>query len=95
MTTTTQTKPTHPYRVWWIPQVPGKPFTIEVPDLATAVAVTATLEQYDLFQYENRIKPDYANAGGVQKWFDGPAEDQGWYDMDDDELPEPGVKALR
>jgi hypothetical protein len=78
-TTTTQ------YRVWWIPQIPGKPFLVDVPDLKTGVLLTDVLADYDLFQYNNRIKPDYANAGGVQEF---EAESGEWVDMDEDEIAE-------
>lgn len=66
---TTQTNA--PYRVWHIPQVPMKAFYYEVPDLATAVVLSNALDDYDLFEFENRVKGDYANAGGIQVWEDG------------------------
>lgn len=53
------------FRVWWIPQMLGKPFHFPVPDLDTGILLCDALARYDLFQFENRIKPDYANAGGV------------------------------
>lgn len=53
-------------RVWWIPQVPGKPFHVPVKNVDEAELVLATLARYDLFQLENRIKPDFANAGGLE-----------------------------
>lgn len=70
-----------PHRVWWVPQVPMKAFYVYVPDLATGRLVEDTLAQYDLFQYENRIKPDYANAGGVQAWNE---DEQAWEDVDEE-----------
>lgn len=69
-------------RVWWIPQIPGKAFEVEVPDAGTGRLVTDILADYDLFQYENRIKPDYANAGGIQRW---DAETGEWEDLDEDD----------
>lgn len=54
------------FRVWHIPQVPGKPFHVEVRDYAEAIRVKATLADYDTFQFENKIKPDYCNASGIQ-----------------------------
>lgn len=73
------------YRVWWIPQIPGRPFYFPVADRETGLQITYAFAQYDLFQYENHIKPDYANAGGVQVWDD---EENDWIDdsfIDDDE----------
>lgn len=53
-------------RVWHIPQIPGKPFHVSVGTPAEAKKVLAILADYDLFQYQNRIKPDYFNAGGLE-----------------------------
>lgn len=57
-----------PFRVWWVPQIPCDSFTVDVPTYEVARLLTDTLARYDLFQYENRIKPDYANVGGIQRW---------------------------
>lgn len=53
-------------RVWWIPQVPGKPFHVPVASPVEAKKLLDVLAQYDIFQFENRIKPDYCNAGGLE-----------------------------
>lgn len=53
-------------RVWWIPQIPMKPFHVAVDNLIEAKLVINTLAHYDLFQLANRIKPDYANGGGLE-----------------------------
>jgi len=53
---------------WWVPQVPTKSFTVPVDSIEMGVWIMDILAQYDLFQYENRIKPDYSNAGGIQQW---------------------------
>ena len=66
-------------RVWWIPQVPGKPFRFDVDSLSEGVMLTRALAAYDIFQYENRIKPDYCNAGGIEM-LDTDGEWCGWYD---------------
>lgn len=58
-------------RVWWIPQVPMKAFRVDVKTIEEAKLLLRTLAQYDLFQYENNIKPDYANAGGLETFEDG------------------------
>ena len=65
-------------RVWWIPQVPMKPFYVEVVDLQQAVFLLETLAAYDTFQFENTVKPDYCNAGGVEVFNDG--EWESWCD---------------
>ena len=67
-------------RVWWIPQVPMKPFRIDVPDITTAKYIISTLAQYDAFQFENNIKPNYSNVGGLEE-FDGDE----WCEWEDDD----------
>ena len=57
-------------KVWWIPQVPMKPFEVPVKNTEEAILLLDTLAYYDAFQYEHNIKPDYCNAGGLQE-FDG------------------------
>lgn len=64
-------------KVWWIPQLPMKAFEVEVPTLTEAVRLLDTLAKYDAFQFENNIKPDYSNAGGVVMLEDGEWID--WY----------------
>jgi hypothetical protein len=68
------------YRVWWVPQVPMKAFHYEVPDVASGRLLCDALAKYDLFQFENRVKPDYSNAGGLQEL----DEDGEWVDFDAD-----------
>lgn len=75
-------------RVWWIPQVPGKSFTVDVADISEAKLLLKVLADYDIFQYRNRIKPDYCNAGGLQTW-DG-EEWVDWHDKDGNDIGETG-----
>lgn len=58
-------------RVWWIPQVPMKAFYVKVGSAKEGKFLMEALAQYDLFQFENKIKPDYSNAGGVQIFENG------------------------
>lgn len=58
-------------KVWWIPQVPGKPFEVEVSSVEEAAKLLTVLADYDAFQFENNIKPDYSNAGGLNELIDG------------------------
>ena len=71
-------------RVWHIPQVPGKPFHVDVASLEEALKVLDTLAFYDLFQWKNNIKPDYANAQGLEVFEDG--EWIEWQDEDGNEI---------
>lgn len=69
-------------RVCHYPQIPCEPFIVEVKDLEQAKFIYDTLANYDLFQYENNIKPDYANATVVEQWDD---EGQEWLEWMDEE----------
>jgi hypothetical protein len=75
-------------RVWWIPQVPMKSFYVEVNSLEQAILIDNTLAQYDLFQFNNKIKPDYCNAGGVELYVGDREEFDGdeWTEYFNDEL---------
>jgi len=72
-------------RVWWMPQVGADipPFYVPVPNMETAAIVADVLANYDLFQFENKIKPDYANMGGVERFEDGE-----WCDVEEEEIEE-------
>lgn len=75
-------------RIWWIPQVPMKPFYANVDSVEEAAKLLRVLAEYDKFQFENKVKPDYSNAGGLQV-FDPDDDTDGqsgswvdWYDED-------------
>lgn len=67
-------------KVWWIPQIPGKPFDVPVASVDEARKILDVLAKYDAFQFENRIKPDYCNAGGLVVF----EEDGEWCDWTDE-----------
>ena len=73
-------------RVWWIPQVPGKPFTAEVSSLEEGRLLLDVLAAYDLFQLAHRIKPDFSNVGGLQAFSEETGDWEDWYDEDGDEI---------
>lgn len=69
-------------RVWHIPQIPGdEPFFVPVDSIAEGEKIISVLADYDLFQYENRIKPDYANASGLERYEDDDIEGPGWFEI--------------
>ena len=74
-------------QVWWIPQVPGKAFTVEVNSIVEGVKIMDVLADYDDFQFKNKIKPDYCNVGGLQEWDDDCDGEgtPGWIDWYDEE----------
>lgn len=67
------------FRAWYIPQIPGKPFLVYADTYAKAQFAEEVMGKLSLFEFENRIKPDYADAGGVEKWDDTDGE---WYEVD-------------
>jgi hypothetical protein len=71
-------------RVWWIPQIPMKMFHVPVDSLKEAKKILATLADYDQFQLDNNIKPDYCNAGGLHVFEDGDWCD--WESADGDDI---------
>jgi hypothetical protein len=67
-------------RVWWIPQVPMKAFYVPVNSLEEARLILDSFAAYDLFQFENRVRPDYANVGGLEMFDEEVGEWTSWYD---------------
>ena len=77
---------TNKLRVWWIPQIPGKPFHVEVSSQEEAIKMLNTLAAYDLFQFNNNIKPDYCNVGGLEEFVEENGEDKPcWMEWCDEE----------
>lgn len=69
-------------RIAHIPQLGGHAFHVNVDHLQEAKKIMDVLAAYDHFQYENRIKPDYANATFLEE-FD--LNDGEWVSWMDDE----------
>ena len=77
-------------KVWWIPQVPMRAFKVPVKNEREADLIISTLARYDIFQYENNVKPDFSNAGGLLiyecgEWTDWYKDDKSGYWDDFDE----------
>lgn len=65
-------------RVWWIPQVGiEKAFYIPVESPEKGKKVIDLLSAYDCFEYNQRVKPDYCNTGGLQMFDE---EENDWID---------------
>lgn len=73
-----------------MPQVPLATFEVDVSSLNEGRMICDVLAKYDLFQFENNVKPDYCNAGGVMfshehydggEWNDVPEDDEEWADI--------------
>mgnify|MGYP002655180961 CR=1 FL=1 len=70
-------------RVNWIPKIPGDAFIVDVATYSEALGVMSLLANYDKFQLDHKIKPDYCNMGWVEIYEDGE-----WVSLDDDEVEE-------
>jgi hypothetical protein len=68
-------------QVWWIPQLPMKPFEYPVPTIEAGAMLLDVLAKYDQFQFDNNIKPDYSNVGGLA-WKHPAGTDDEWWDID-------------
>lgn len=76
-------------RVWWVPQVPMQAFYAHVDSVKEAAKLMIILAEYDSFQFENNVKPDYCNAGGLQVYEADAGEGApGWCDWCDEETGE-------
>lgn len=73
-------------RVMHTPQVPGPHFKIDVTSIEEAVRLANILADYDLFQFENKIKPDYANMTSVQRYEEDGEGGFDWFEIDEYEL---------
>jgi len=68
------------FKAWYIPQVPMKPFEVERPTAVEAQAALDLITDFSIFEFENKVKPDYCDAGGVEEWDEAAQE---WFDADD------------
>jgi hypothetical protein len=78
-------------QVWWVPQVPMEnPFVFDVGSVEQGVIIMNVLANYDAFQFENKVKPDYCNAGGIRRWCEDSDGDgtPGWEEWFDEESGE-------
>jgi hypothetical protein len=71
-------------QVWWIPQIPMKPFEYPVENIAAGKLLLDVLAKYDQFQLDHNIKPDYSNVGGLA-WRHDEATEGEWQDLDPNE----------
>lgn len=83
-------------RVWWMPQLQMKPFYVHVATLVEAKLLLNTLADYDQFQLDNNIKPDYSNTGGLEVFnsYDG-NEWVDWADEEGDSIDDWSLEELR
>lgn len=79
------------YRAWYIPQVPMESFKFECDTAEEAIMIYTAIVKFSIFEFKNRVKPDYSDAWWVQyynediqDWED--LENLEWYEDWGDEL---------
>ena len=55
-------------RVSHFPQIPCKPFIVEVKDEEQALLIRETLANQHLFLFDNNFIPDYSNIITIEMW---------------------------
>jgi hypothetical protein len=69
-------------RVSHFPQIPCKPFLVDVNSIEEAKKIFDVLAEYDMFQYLHNIKPDYSNMTILEYWDE---DEQEWLEWHDEE----------
>lgn len=67
------------FKAWYIPQIPMTAFEVEKPTASEAQAALDLITDFSIFEFENKVKPDYSDVGGVQEWDE---TDQEWIDYE-------------
>lgn len=70
------------FRAVYVPQVPMHALTVEVSSLEQAVIALESITALSIFEFENRVKPDYSDFGTIERWDD---EEQDWEDVDEED----------
>lgn len=74
------------FKAWYIPQVPMKAFEVERGTAVEAQAALDLITAFSIFEFENKVKPDYSDTGGVAEWDE---TEQEWIDHDPEVEPQP------
>lgn len=72
-------------RVWWVSQIGTDAMYIPVESVKEGKKVIDLLSYFDCFQYNQHIRPDYSNTGGLEMYEEGTGEWVDWmYETEDD-----------
>lgn len=72
------------YRINYIPQIPGKPFQVEFDgELEQAALLLNTIIDFSIFEFDNKIKPDYADMAWIEVWVQGTHEFE-WEEVEEE-----------
>lgn len=61
-------QPHERYRAVYVPQVPMHALTVEVDSLEHAVIALESITALSIFEFENRVKPDYSDMALIERW---------------------------
>ena len=67
------------FKVWYVPQVSMKAFEVECETAEQAQEALDLITNFSNFEFENNVKPDYSDAGGVVEWDE---TEQEWCDYE-------------
>ena len=68
------------YKVRYVPQVPMESFEVEVENIEMAIKLYETIVKLSIFEFKNKIKSDYSDAGWIQYFNE---EDNEWCDIEE------------
>jgi len=78
-------------RVVYIPQVPMKAYVVELPSgytLEQAKVVLDAVVGLSIFEFENKVKPDYSDCSAIERWELDSGDDYAWFWIDEEEYEE-------
>lgn len=84
--TATDTPALGDLKVFYIPQMPMKAFEVKVTSIAEGGRILDVIEQFSAFEFENRVKPDYCDMGGLVRYETDGEDGFDWYDVEDHEV---------
>ena len=72
-------------RVWWVSQIGTDAMYIPVKSIKEGKKTIDLLSYFDCFQYNQHIRPDYSNTGGLEMYDEELKEWVDWcYETDDE-----------
>jgi hypothetical protein len=82
-------------RVWWKSTFPGTAFYFSVASLLEAKILLTALPEYDWFLYDNHLRGNYSNCGGLQMWNESTQEWEEWWDEENRDIVDFSLEELR
>ncbi|MFF0498489.1 hypothetical protein ACFYU5_18935 [Nocardia aobensis] len=73
-------------RIWYIPQIPMKAYYRDITSVEEGRNLLDAIYELALFEFHNNVKPDYSNAGGIERWEEDGEGGYSWCTVDEDEM---------